>query len=201
MKIGIIGTGNIGGTLARLIAKAGHEVVISYSRDENKLQALAKELGSKVKMGTVEEAVQDTNITILSIKLALIEEVRERMNHFAHKIIIDTNNPFGVTLPKGVSAAEEVLRQLPGIRLVKAFNTLYYETLLNDSFSNPLTIMPVSSDDREAKGIAMMLIKDIGYQPFDLGGLANVHWQEPNGPFYSKTLDLEEATAIFDKLT
>lgn len=193
MKIGIIGTGNIGSNLAKLIAKAGHEVIISYSRDKNKLKTLALELGEKVKVGTVEEAVQNTNITILSIKLAIMDEVKTMMNHFGDKIIVDTNNPYDIVLPKGVSAAEEVRRTLPNIRLVKAFNSLYFELLLKNSFVKPLTVLPVCSDDKEAKELVMMLIRDIGFAPLDIGGLNNVHLQELNGPLYNKVLTLAEA--------
>lgn len=200
MKIGIIGTGNIGSNLARLFVKAGYEVILSYSRSPEKLKTLAKELGPKAKVGTVAEAVKVSNITVLSIRFAVLDEVKEQMNSFSDKIIIDTNNPYDIKLEKGISAASEVERRLPGIRLVKAFNTLYFEHLLAKSFSNPLIVMPISSDDEEAKGIVKMLIKDVGFVPFDLGRLDNVLLQEPGGPFYNKPLTLSQAEKIRNDL-
>lgn len=196
MKIGIIGTGNIGSNLARLFVKAGHEVIISYSRSPDKLQALQKELGSKAKVGTVAEAVKYSSFTVLSIRFSVLDEVKSLMNGFSDKIVIDTNNPYDIKLSQGVSAASEVLRRLPGIRLVKAFNSLYYTLLLSNSFSDPLTVIPVSSDDKEAKELVMLLIKETGFQPFDLGGLDKVLLQEPDGPFYNKALTLTEAKRI-----
>ncbi len=200
MRIGIIGTGKIGSNLARLFAKAGHEVIISYSRSEEKLNALANELGKNAKIGTISQAVQDTNVTILSIRFSVFDEVIKLMGNVSDKIIIDTNNPYDISLPKNISAAEEVLRRLPKVRLVKAFNTLYYELLLSKSFSNPLTIMPVSSNDDEAKQVVIMLIKTIGFEAFDLGKLDKVLLQEPGGPFYNVTLSYLEAEAIRNSL-
>jgi 8-hydroxy-5-deazaflavin:NADPH oxidoreductase len=198
MKIGIIGTGNIGSNLARLFVKAGHQVILSWSRSPEKLIQLSIELGNRqqAKAASVEEAVQDVDITILSIRFGFMDEVKKQMGNLNGKIIVDTNNPYDIKLPKGVSAASEVQRRLPGVRLVKAFNTLYYTLLLENSFGKPLTVIPICSDDEGAKRILESVIDSIGFAPFDLGGMNNVLLQEPDGPFYNKVLTLEEAKKI-----
>jgi 8-hydroxy-5-deazaflavin:NADPH oxidoreductase len=195
MKIGIIGTGNIGGNLARLFVKADHEVILSWSRSPEKLIRLSVELGNHQQAiaASVEEAVQEVDITILSIRFGIMDEVKKQMGNLNGKIIVDTNNPYDIKLPKGVSAASEVQRRLPGVRLVKAFNTMYYTLLLSNSFASPRTVLPVCSDDKEAKEIVKNLITEIGFAPFDLGSLDNVLLQEPDGPFYNKILTLEDA--------
>lgn len=200
MKIGVIGIGNIGSNLARLLVKAGHEVILSWSRSPEKLVKLSIELGNhhQAKAASVLEAVQDVDITILSIRFAIMDEVKKQMGEFKGKIIIDTNNPYDIKLPAYVSAASEVQRRLPGIRLVKAFNSLHFPLLLSNSFSNPLTISPVTSDDNEAKEKVKSLIKQIGFEPFDLGGMRNVLLQEPDGVFYNKVLTLEKANKIWE---
>lgn len=202
MKIGIIGTGNIGGNLARLFVKAGHEVILSWSRSPEKLINLSIELGNHhhAKAASVSEAVQEVDFTILSIRFAIMDEVKKQMGPLSGKIIVDTNNPYDIKLPAGVSAASEVQKRLPGIRLVKAFNSLHYTLLISNSFNNPLTINPISGDDEEAKEVVKKVITEIGFEPFDLGGLNNVLLQEPGGPFYNKALTLMQSKAIWDNL-
>ncbi|MBC7887291.1 MAG: NAD(P)-binding domain-containing protein [Ferruginibacter sp.] len=202
MKIGIIGTGNIGTNLARLFVKAGHEVILSWSRSPQKLIELSIELGNhqKAKAASVLEAVQDVDISILSVRFAIMDEVKAQMGNLEGKIIVDTNNPYDVKLQKGFSAAAEVKRRFPGIKLVKAFNTLYYALLLSESFANPPVIIPVSSDEEDAKDIVVKLIRDIGFVPFDIGGLENVLLQEPGGPFFNKLLTADQAKELSNGL-
>lgn len=199
MKIGIIGIGNIGSNLARLIVKAGHEVIITYSRSPEKLIALQKELGSKATVGSINDAVHKVDLTILSIRYSIMNEVGNEMGIIEGKIIVDTNNPYDIKLEKGATAASETLKRLPGVRLVKAFNTLYFSLLQKNSFAKPLTINPVCGDDEQAKEMVKQLIRDIGFEPFDLGGLKNVALQEPDGVFYNKAFTLEEANKMAKK--
>ncbi len=202
MKIGIIGTGKIGSNLARLFVKAGHQVILSWSRSPEKLIQLSIELGNhqNAKAASVLEAVQDVDLTILSIRFAIMDEVIKQMGNTKGKIFVDTNNPYDIKLPAGVTAASEVQRRLPGTKLVKAFNSLYYELLLSNSFSDPLTVMPVSSNDEGAREIVMQLIWETGFAPFNLGGLNHVLLQEPGGPFYNKAISLEEAEEIWSTI-
>jgi 8-hydroxy-5-deazaflavin:NADPH oxidoreductase len=202
MKIGIIGTGNIGSNLARLFVKAGHQVILSWSRSPEKLIQLSLELGNHqtAKAASVLEAVHDVDITVLAARFVIMDEIKKQAGDVTNKIIIDTNNPYDIKLAKGVSAAQEVQRRFTGAKIVKAYNSLYFELLQKNSFSNPLTIMPVCSDDVIAKNTVSKLITETGFQPFDLGGLENVHLQEPDGAFYNKALTLDEAKEIWGSI-
>jgi len=202
MKIGIVGTGNIGSNLARLFVKAGHQVILSWSRSPEKLIRLSLELGNRqiAKAASVFEAFQDVEITVLAARFVIMDEIKKQAGNVSNKIIIDTNNPYDIKLPKGVNAAQEVQRRFSGAKIVKAYNSLYFESLITNSFSEPLTIMPFCSDDNDAKNVVRQLITDTGFQPFDLGGLENVHLQEPNGAFYNKALTLKEAQSIYNNL-
>ncbi|MBC7935577.1 MAG: NAD(P)-binding domain-containing protein [Rhizobacter sp.] len=198
MKIGIIGTGNIGSNLARLFVAAGHEVVLSWSRSPEKLVRLSIELGNhkRAKAASVLEATQDVDISILSIRFMIMDEIKKQMGDVTGKIIVDTNNPYDIKLPTGVSAAAEVCRRLKGIRIVKAFNSLRHTSLLTCSHTDPLTISPLCSDDDNAKELVKTVITSIGYDPFDLGGLENVFLQEPGGPFYNIELSRQRAEKL-----
>jgi 8-hydroxy-5-deazaflavin:NADPH oxidoreductase len=196
MTIGIIGAGMIGATLAKQFSDAGYRVIISYSRNIERLHTLAKTLGENVEVGTVEDALIKTNVTILSVKLVNIEDAKKQMKSFNQKIIIDTSNPFGVTLPAGVTAAAYTQSLFPGTRLVKAFNTLHYTALATLNTSNPKTVIPVCSDDEEAKAICKIMVTAIGYEPYDTGTLANVTVQEPGGFFFNKPMTLEDTKSF-----
>src|SRR5689334_6573433 len=124
-SIGVIGAGRIGGNAARLLARAGHDVTVSYSRDADKLQALADEIGGRA--ATPAEAAQ-ADVVILSVPWRLIDEVLAEAGPLDGKIVIDTTNQFGASgweeLPGGLTAAQFNQRRMPGARLVKSFNTL-----------------------------------------------------------------------------
>src|SRR5919109_5172415 len=122
-SIGVIGAGRIGGNAARLLARAGHDVTVSFSRDSDKLQALADEIGARV--GTPAEAAQ-ADVVMLSVPWRLIDDVLAEAGSLDDRIVIDTTNHFG---PGGLqelptTAAEFNQRRMPGARLVKSFNTL-----------------------------------------------------------------------------
>jgi 8-hydroxy-5-deazaflavin:NADPH oxidoreductase len=135
MNIGIVGAGLIGSSLARLCARAGHSVLLSFSRSTDKLNALAAEIGPLVQVGTPAEAVQFGEIVVLSVHFEAMDTAIAQMGDMTGKVIVDTNNPFDIKLPAGMTAAQEVLRRLPHVRLVKAFNTLYYVELVSKSIA------------------------------------------------------------------
>src|SRR5690242_21034067 len=118
-SIGVIGAGRIGGNAARLLARAGHDVTVSYSRDADKLQALADDIGARA--GTPAEAAQ-ADVVILSVPWRLIDDVLAEAGPLDGKIVIDTTNQFGTNgweeLPGGVTAAQFNQRRMPGARLV-----------------------------------------------------------------------------------
>ncbi|WP_046246343.1 NADPH-dependent F420 reductase [Hymenobacter terrenus] len=194
-KIGIVGAGLIGGNLARLFTQAGHQVLLSFSRAPQKLRTLTQELGSNAQAGTPAEAAAFGDIIVLSVHFAALDAALAQTGNLQGKILIDTNNPFDITLPPGVSGAQEIARRLPGAHIVKAFNTQGYTVLLEKSFATPRLVMPLAGDDA-AKDVVASLIVAAGFEPFDLGNLAEAHLQEPNGPFYNKALDRAHAQTL-----
>ena len=158
MKIGIIGSGNIGTTLAHLFAKAGHQVEISNSRGPASLEALCMSIGSNnVSAATPGEAVEFAEVILLAIPWRKRHELPQS-DLFNGKIVIDAMNPYSenfevIDLGNSTSS-EEVQKQLSNARLVKAFNTMYYEMLRTGSlrdggrkqqpgssiYNNPMTV-------------------------------------------------------------
>jgi len=196
MKIGIVGTGNIGGTLAKLLVEAGHEVVLSFSRSEEKLRALADTLGHQASTGTPSDAVAFGEVVIFSIHYAVLSEALAQLGDAAGKVLIDTGNPVDISLPQGVSGAQEMAQRLPKAHLVKAFNTLYYKTLLSEAHADPPLVMPLCGDDAGAKERVARLIREVGFVPLDLGGLEEAVKQESGGLFFNQSLTKVQAQAL-----
>jgi 8-hydroxy-5-deazaflavin:NADPH oxidoreductase len=174
-SIGVIGAGRIGGNAARLLAGAGHDVVVSYSRDQERLRALADEIGARA--GTPADAAQ-ADVVILSVPWRLIDEVLADAGTLDGKIVIDTTNQFGTAgweeLPDGLTAAQVNQRRMPGARLVKSFNTLTAAFQASEAGRpEPRVVLFLCGDDAEAKEIVAGLIRDAGFEPVDVGGLAD----------------------------
>jgi predicted dinucleotide-binding enzyme len=204
MKIGIIGAGRIGGTLAVLLAKAGHEVAVSNSRGPKSLKSIVAEAGKNVQAMTVADAAAFGEVVILAVPWRKPEALPPP-HLVAGKIVIDAMNPYGeggTILNLGAStSSEETARRLPGCRLVKAFNTIYYKHLQERGTSRKeerITIY-LAGDDKEAKGVVKGLIEEIGFAPFDTGSLKEGgRKQQPGSPIYNSPMTLERAKEIFD---
>jgi len=180
-KIGIVGSGHIGGTLGILLAKAGYEVLYS-SRHPDTLKDLVKKAGPKACAGTVAEAVAFGDVIVLSIPLMAFTELDAGTKEaLKGKIVIDTSNPYperdGVIAeearkePGGMGAF--VARLLPGARIVRAFNTVYSEDLkktMNDSGEK--IGIPIAGDDPEGLKVAEELVKRAGLDPVVVGNLS-----------------------------
>jgi 8-hydroxy-5-deazaflavin:NADPH oxidoreductase len=198
MNIGILGSGHIGGTLGRHLAKAGHTIFFS-SRHPEKLQELAQEVGNGAKAGTPEEAVKFGEVLVLAIPWRNNEDL-PNPDLFKGKVVIDTMNPysaFGRVMDLGEStSSEEVAKVLPDARLVKAFNTMSSGDLRSGAFKSGKdrwTIF-VAGDDAEAKGLVSGLIEEIGFVPIDTGSLREGgRLQQPGSPIYTKLLTEEQA--------
>jgi 8-hydroxy-5-deazaflavin:NADPH oxidoreductase len=206
MKIGIIGAGHIGATLARHFAKAGHEVGISNSRGPHTLAGLVKSMGPKTCAMTSHEAAWFGDIVILAAPWRKTEAL-PLPKLVAGKIVVDAMNPYsaeGEVISLGeTTSSEEVARHLPGARLVKAFNTMYYHTLATetrDSANNRLVIF-LAGDDADAKQTVARLIEQIGFAPLDTGSLrTGGRMQEPDSPLYNRPLTPDEACAALRSL-
>ncbi|MBX9779377.1 MAG: NAD(P)-binding domain-containing protein [Chitinophagaceae bacterium] len=199
MNIGIVGTGLVGGTLARQLARAGHKVFISFSKTPGKLKAIVDEMGVNVVETTPEEAVSFSEVIILSVHFLSMNDAIRQMGDTKGKILIDTSNQYDIKLPAGVTAASEVIKRLPEIKLVKAFNTHRYSDLLLKAFHDPLFIMPYSGDNAEAIGKTAAIINSIGFEAFYVGTLKEVYKQEMHGVLYGKNITSAEAIELLNQ--
>jgi len=207
MKISVIGAGNIGGNLARLLVRAGHEVAIANSRGPESLSSLVKEVGIGLHPSSLDEVIKYSNLIILSIHWRTIDTFG--VYHVPGKIIVDTTNPYKAdgtfyNLGEGISSTK-VAEHFPGGIIVKAFNTIWFKHLAESG--NPglpvaeRRVIPVAGDDVAAKEKVSRLIEDIGFGSLDTGSLkAGSRLQGVNGILYNKELTVTEAAAIIKNL-
>lgn len=206
MKIGIIGAGNIGGNAAKLFAKAGHEIAIANSRGPETLTDLVAEIGGNTKAVTAEEAAKFGEIVFVSIPLGKIGELST--DGFDGKIVIDSNNYYPdrdgqiEELDSDEKTSSELLAEhLAGAKIVKAFNTIYFEHLKTQGNTDleieQRRVIFVAGDDKDAKKTVSNLIEEIGFAPYDTGSLREGGQnQQPNTAIYNRNLTLSEAAAI-----
>jgi len=178
MKIGVIGSGRVGGTLGSVWVRAGHEVMFS-SRTLDDDKALAAKLGSNARAGTPREAAAFGDVVLVSVPYRALPDVGKAVGDLIKgKVVIDTCNPIvnrdgeiaTWAREKGAGLASAEL--LPGARIVRAFNAIG-STRMGTAHQQPGAIgMPIAGDDAEAIAIASRLIRDIGYEPVVIGGLA-----------------------------
>lgn len=206
MKIGIIGSGHIGSTAARLFVKAGHDVGVSNSRGPDTLRALVVELGGRARALTVNEAARFGDIVLVAIPFGNYKDLPAEA--LTGKIVIDAGNYYPerdgqfADLDLGKTTSSELVAEhLPGTRIVKAFNTIYYKDLAEQgdtklSFEDRRAIF-LAGDDTDAKAVVARLIEDIGFAPIDLGGLhEGGKRQQPGTPVYNKNLNRVQAEAF-----
>jgi 8-hydroxy-5-deazaflavin:NADPH oxidoreductase len=207
MKIGIIGAGNIGANAALLFVKAGHQVALSNSRGPDSLKDLVKELGEHAHAATVDEAAAFGDVILLAVPWRNPEALPSA-DKVAGKIVIDAMNPYGEKFSiidlGGSTSSEETLKRLPGARLVKGFNTIWFEHLAKNGRKDIAVeerhAIFVASDDEEAKATVSRLIEEIGFAPVDVGSLREGKLQEPNTPIYNKSFSGREAREQVAKL-
>jgi len=180
-KIGIVGSGHIGGTVGILLAKAGYEVLYS-SRHPDALKDLVKTAGLKARAGTIDEAIAFGDVIVLSVPLKAIPEFDAKTKEaLKGKIVIDTSNPYpqrdgaiadeAKKEPGGMGTF--VARLLPGARIVRAFNTVYFEDLKKTKNARGEKIgIPIAGDDEEALKAASELVERAGLDPVVTGGLS-----------------------------
>lgn len=201
MDIGILGAGNIGANAARLFAKAGHDVRISCSRGPQALSDLIAEIGPRVRAATPGDAVAFGDVVLLAIPWVAKEEAIPEAGPYDGKIVIDAMNPYTEDFEiedLGDRTSSEITRTLvPGARLVKAFNTIYYRRLASEGKppgADGRLAIPVAGDDPAAKAIVMGLIDEIGFDAVDSGNLhEGGRRQQPGTPVYNQPFDASEA--------
>ncbi len=205
MKIGVIGAGRIGGNCATQAVKAGHEVMLSFSRRPESLQALARELGQRALTGTPEQAVAFGEIVIVAVPWAVIPEALEQAGDLGGKIIVDTTNQYGPG-PKpraGETAASFNAARMPGARYTKSFNTLTsaFQAETAARSGDDRVVQWICGDDPEAKAIVAGLIGSMGYVPVDLGGTEGCEVMEAPrrpGAVYGEEYRAADAQAVID---
>ena len=179
MKIGIIGTGKIGSTLAELWAKAGHELLIS-SRHPDELRDLADRLGPRVRAGTPREAAAFGDVVLVSVPYGAFPQIgRDYATELRGKIVLDPGNPYPTrdgdmayeARRKGTGVADAEF--FPGVRLVRAFNSLPHWELKGEAHrAGEKAAIPLAADDAEALKVAERLVRDAGFEPVVVGGLS-----------------------------
>ena len=202
LKIGIIGTGDIGGALARHWAAAGHELVIS-SRHPEQLESLAKELGAKVKTGTPREAAAFGEVVLVSVPYHATAQVgRDYAAELKGKVVLDTGNPYPSRdgdmavrdRQRGTGVASK--EYLPGTRLVRAFNAINAGPLAREAFRKPARIgIPLASDYPEALKTASQLVTDAGFDPVVVGDLSRARDFDYGTPIYVRSYSAAQIKA------
>jgi 8-hydroxy-5-deazaflavin:NADPH oxidoreductase len=189
MRIGIIGAGMIGSTLAKLWADAGHEVRMA-SRHPDQLQSLVGDLGTRVTAGTPEEAAAFGEVVMLTVPLAAVPELATRLTPLvAGKVVLDTGNAYEKRDGDVARQATQHARGsagwaaelFPGARWVKAFNTVYFKVLEREAHRETDRVgIPLASDDHAALETAAMLVRDAGFDPVIVGTLDRGREFEPD---------------------
>jgi len=190
--VGIIGSGMIGGTVARLSVAAGHRVVLSNSRGPETLQELIAELGPLATAATAGQAAGAGDLVVVSVPVKAFAEIPAKP--LAGKPVLDTGNYYPQRdgqveeLDTGALTSSGLLqRYLPDAHVVKVFNNIYFkhlQSLARPSGADDRTALPVAGDDEAAKQQVIAYLDSIGYDAVDAGPLAQSWRQEPGTPAY-----------------
>jgi 8-hydroxy-5-deazaflavin:NADPH oxidoreductase len=204
MRIGIIGAGHIGSTLARLFVDAGHEVAISNSRGPQTLSSLVEELRGQVQAMTAPDAMRFGDVVVVSVPFGRYREVPTE--GVSGKVVVDTNNYYPRRdghfneLDSDRTTSSELLQEhLRGVRVVKAFNAINWIRLRDDGrpAGDPERLgVPISGDDAEATRTVAELIDQIGFDPVDAGTLSEGGRKHQTGaPAFTQGLPTPELRA------
>jgi predicted dinucleotide-binding enzyme len=210
MRIGIIGAGMIGSTLAKLWSQAGHTVMIS-SRHPEELKSFAMTLGEHISAGAPVDAAAFGEAVMLTVPLAAVSQLAADVGpSLAGKVVLDTGNAYEkrdgdaarrASQHPGGSAAWAAA-MFPGARWVKAFNTVYFKVLEREAHrAGDRVGIPLASDDREAMEVAAALVRDAGFEPVSVGALARGREFEPDTPPYNTGMSARQLSALFPKST
>jgi predicted dinucleotide-binding enzyme len=206
MRIGVIGSGKIGGTVARLAAEAGHEVAIANSRGPESVEPLAAEIGHGARAATVEDACNFGVVVLVAVPLMAIDQLPAEA--LAGRIVIDAMNYYpnrDGNIPEldsdELTSSELTARHLRRSRVVKSFNTMRWTDLAERGdpgadFDDRLA-MYIAGDDEDAKLSVAGLIDQFGFAPLDVGNLRDGGRQlQPGSPVYAESLTLADAKGV-----
>jgi 8-hydroxy-5-deazaflavin:NADPH oxidoreductase len=185
MKIGIIGAGNVGGTLGLGWAKRGHEVVFG-ARDcaDPKLKELLASAGGRAKAASVRDAAVVSDVVVLTVPWPAAEDALKNAGDLRGKILLDCTNPLkpdmsGFTHANTTSGTEQVAAWATGARVVKIFNTTGFDNMAAPVYPEGSSVMLYCGDDAEAKKVAGQLAGDLGFDAVDAGPLREARLLEP----------------------
>lgn len=187
MRIGVVGSGLMGAPLGTILARVGHEVVFSYARSRQKLDMLARDAKGKARAGTPRQAAQQADVVLLAVHWSRIEDALNQAGDLSDKVIVTCSLPMNhddteLVVANTSSGAEELARKVPKARVVAAFQTVPSEVLLGVYESGRKTSRPslvYCGDDEIGKGVAAELIRDVGFDPVDVGPLRIARYTEP----------------------
>jgi 8-hydroxy-5-deazaflavin:NADPH oxidoreductase len=205
VRIAIIGAGRIGGNAARLWSRAGHDVLISFSRHPDQLAARAAELGDNVGAASPADAVANADVVMLAVPWGAIDQALAEAGSLAGKVVLDATNQFGPGLKaaEGQTVAQFTSARMPGARYVRGFNTLTsgFQAEASTRSGDQRAVLFICGDYPAAKGIVAKLIEDAGFAAVDLGSNADaVVMEAPRRPgsVYGEEYRLPEAQAVAD---
>lgn len=188
MNIGIIGAGNVGGTLGKRWSSASHQVKFGVRNPQDpKISKLLKECGRSASAGTVAQAAAFGEVVALTTPWDGTKSAVEAAGDLSGKILADCTNPLplganlmeGLTIGHTTSAAEEVAKWAKGAKVVKAFNTTGANNMTNPNYGQDMPVMFVAGDDVDAKGKVLQLSNALGFDSIDAGPLRQARLLEP----------------------
>jgi predicted dinucleotide-binding enzyme len=194
MKIAVLGAGRVGSTLGRLWYAAGHDVTFA-ARHATRPRALAAELGQRAHAASVADAVAAAEVVLVAVPGPAVTDVLQAAGPLDGRVMIDAANSFGqrqVTLRSLAGA-------FPGARWARAFNSLSVTIMADDNHREPPWVMFLSGDE-QARPVVAQLIRDAGFDPFDLGGIDDSRLQDPGSALSLNILTRDEATALVARI-
>ncbi len=187
MRVGILGSGLMGGKLGTIFARAGHEVVFSYARSKDKLKKLASDAQGNARAGTPGEAAKEADALLLAVHWSRIDDVLKQAGDLSGKVIVTCSLPMdvgntGLVVAHTSSGAEELAKKANEAKVVSAFNTVPSEVLFGVFEARRKSTRPslvYCGDDKSGKALAAELIRDVGFDPVDAGPLEIARYTEP----------------------
>jgi hypothetical protein len=187
MRVGILGSGLMGGKLGTLFARAGHDVVFSYARSEQKLKRLAREAKGKARAGTPADAAHEADALLLAVHWSRVDDVLKQTGDLSGKVIVSCSLPMNaddtdLVIAHTSSGAEALAKKIRQAQIVSAFGTVPSEVLFSVFEARRKKNRPslvYCGDHKGAKEIAATLVRDVGFDPVDAGPLRIARYMEP----------------------
>jgi len=187
MRIGILGSGLMGAKLGTLFARAGHDVIFSYSHSNEKLTRLARDAGNNARAGTPAEAARGSDVLLLAVHWSRVDDVIKQAGDLSGKMIVTCSLPMNaddteLVVAHTSSGAEALARKIPKAQVVSAFGTVPSEVFFDvfeTRYGADRPSLVYCGDDAGAKKIVATLIRDVGFDPVDVGPLRIARYMEP----------------------